>query len=192
AAPQGTLRLGPLSARPRITLIPIGIDTNVFNDTVAPKSDVIVALLPSAQLSTHLGRGTLAGTSTLSMTRYRAYASQSSNNWAEDVRFEYPLNHLDVQGAFAIASLRERPSLEIDLRVRRKIVTSAVAADTRLSPKTVIRLEATHTGTTYERAVVNGVNLPTALDGTNAAANVSLRHAFSALTTGVFAAEWLR
>ncbi|HXE80457.1 MAG TPA: outer membrane beta-barrel protein [Vicinamibacterales bacterium] len=190
-APEGGLVLGPVAARPRADLT-IGVDGNVFNEAANPKSDTMLTFVPSVELRMRFGRLNVSGTTQTAVAYFHKYANQRSVNPAQDATFELPLSRVTARGFFTAASIRERPSLEIDLRARRLVHAYGLGGDIHLLAKTVVRVQASRAATDYEGdAVFLHTNLRQALSVRNTAAAASIRHALTPLTTAVVQGEWL-
>jgi hypothetical protein len=190
-APEAGIVLGPVAARPRAEWA-VGVDGNVFNEARNPKSDATLTFVPAVELRMRLGRMSVSGTTEAAMAYFHKYANQRSVNPAHDATIELPLNRVTARGFFTVASTRERPSLEIDLRARRLVHAYGLGGDVRLRAKTVVRVQASRAATDYEGdAVFLQTNLRQALSVRNTMAAVSVRHALTPLTTAVVQGEWL-
>ncbi|MCC7125965.1 MAG: outer membrane beta-barrel protein [Acidobacteria bacterium] len=185
----GAMAIGPLTIRPQVTLANIGIDDNVFNQPTNPQSDFVFTLAPSVDVSLRIRRATIDATTAASYLHFERARGERSLNPSQSVRLEVPLNRLTFRAAYAVASTRERPGLEVDLRARRRIDTITAAVDLRLSPRTTVRVEGAETITDYRSTTVGNVNLRMMLNRRGRDTRLSVRHAVTPLTTLVFSGE---
>lgn len=188
----GTLRVGPLLTRPRLSIVNIGVDGNVFNETEDPKSDFTFSVLPAVDVQFRVRRLVLQATSGLAYQYFHEYAGERSTNGTQSLQLEWPLTRLTLRSSASFASVRERPGLEIDLRARRQVGTYAAGADLRMLSKTSLRFGASRSTTVFKSGVVDDVSLPAALNRSTETAQMSLRHSLTSLTTIVLTAEALR
>jgi hypothetical protein len=192
SAQEHALRLGPVSAFPTVTLSSLGVDTNVFNDTINPRSDTTFLLSPALELRTLFGKSSLVSLTAPSFGYFRRYANQRSKNISQTVRFERPFNRVTARAGMNIVSVRDRPALEIDTRARRLVTTYSAGVDTRVSAKTTVRAEFSRSRTAFQEGQFIGTtNLATSLNRSGEVIGLSLRHSLTALTTMVVLAERL-
>lgn len=185
-------RLGSALAFPTFTLSNLGVDTNVFNEAVNPKSDTSFAFTPAVEVRMPLGHGRLTAMSTPSFGYFQRYANQRTKGFGEDVRFEWPFNRVMARASVNAVNTRDRPGLEIDTRVRRSGLTYAAGVDVRVSSKTTVRVDASRARVAFKNnQFVGGTDLAAALNRSGDTLAFSLRHARTALTTFVLQGEWL-
>jgi hypothetical protein len=191
-AQEHSFRFGSVLAFPTVTLSSVGVDTNVFNDTIDPKQDTTFVLAPALELRTRFGKGSLVSVTAPSYGYFRRYANQRSANVSQTVRVELPFNRVTARAIMNVANMRDRPALEIDTRVRRLVTTYGGAVDTRVSAKTTVRAEFSRSRTAFQEGqLVGTTNLATALNRSGDALGVSLRYSLTTLTTLVVLAERL-
>jgi hypothetical protein len=172
----------------------LGVDRNVFNDPIDPKSDTTFLLALNMELRTRLGRGSLVSSTAPSFGYFHRYANQRTKNLSQALAFELPLNRMTMRSGMTLLNARERPALEmeIDARVRRVVRSYNAGVDTRVSAKMTVRLDVSQTHTAYDDTqLVAGTNLAAALNRSGRAIGLSLRHSLTPLTTVVLLGEWL-
>ena len=108
-------------------------------------------------------------------------------------RIDLPVNRVSLFVDQAFMTVRERPSIEIDTRVRRREDVLIGGLDLRAGSKTILRVDATRQLQKFEEeAAFESVNLAAALNRRSEVAGLSLRHRATALTTFVVLGEALR
>jgi len=135
-----TFQAGPVGVTPSLALLDLGVDTNVFNETVDPKSDRAFAMLPDAVVTLDAnqvrGQGTFGG----QYLYFDKYAEERSSNFAAQGGLEVTRARFTPWAAADLDAGRRRINHEIDLRARQ--FTSGVRAgvDARVAGRTVVTL----------------------------------------------------
>ena len=108
-AEAGRFRLGPLRFTPSIALTSLGIDDNVFNESLDPKQDTTAAVGPAVNLWMKLGRSRMTGKVSGQYLYFSQYENQRAWNTTDEGRWEVPLSRLTpfIMGAYA--NTKERP-----------------------------------------------------------------------------------
>jgi len=131
---------GPLSFQPRISLTNLGIDTNVFNDPANPTRDFTISLLPAVDARLRIGRGMLTSITGLELIYFRKATTQRSTGFNESLRFDLPLARLTPYVGGERVESHQRPTPEIDARIRQ--TTRAVSAGASLRLGSRVRVQA--------------------------------------------------
>src|SRR6185503_8588308 len=74
--PPGTLVFGPLHVTPSVRLTDLGVDNNVFNEPVDPKSDFTFTVSPQADLALRIRRLRLSYATLVDYVYYQKYESE--------------------------------------------------------------------------------------------------------------------
>jgi hypothetical protein len=188
------MRFGAIYVTPSIALRDFGVDTNVFNDTTDPKSDLTLTLAPRAQVWLPITRRFLLATSTeLGFVYFKSFASQRAVNPTIDARGDLRFNRLSVFGAHRFAWTRERANLELDARVRRRENLSRVGVALDVTPKFGVEVALYHSDFDYEtNTELRGVDLRDALQRNQRGLQVGLTHRLTSRTSLQLALETQR
>jgi hypothetical protein len=191
APATGTIVIGSLTARPRVALANVGVDSNVFNEPEAPKSDRTFTLAPAIEWQWRIRRATIDATTTGSYIHFQKFYRERSWNPSHAVGIELPFNRLTLRSGYSFVSTRERPSPEIDVRARRIVSSPTAGLDLHLGSKTVVRLDAAQTDFDFRADSVPAAALQRMLTRRSRELRLSLRYPLSSLTTLVFSGERL-
>ena len=160
---SGVLRIGPLRIAPGLTIREIGTDDNVFNESVDPKSDFVVAGTPDVSVFTRLRFVQISGYAGSEMQYYNTYESERSIGYSFKGRLDLIASRLaPFVGAGQVRN-RMRPNGEVDVRadVKNNELSGGLAyelsADSRLFAAVV------DTDVDYEDAFEDGVSLEQSL-----------------------------
>lgn len=186
------LRLGPFGITPSIDLAS-GLDTNVFNDTVDPKEDWTTTVNPKVDVWFRIGPVRFEVRNNSNFSSFNEYTDQGGLGTRNEARLDLPLNRTSWFVAQTFVNTRERPTVEVDSRVRRRDDIVTVGTNIRASSKTTFRLNATRALQRFDdEASFGGVNLATALNRRSETGALSLRYQVATLTTLVMQAEAAR
>jgi Putative beta-barrel porin 2 len=182
--------VGPLAVTPTIGLSNIGVDTNIFNQAVRPKSDFTATVSPQAQFWMGLGKGRLSGRARFDYVYFQQYATERAWNTYDDVRLELPLARLTPYATGTFLSARERPGYEIDARAQHQEGALTLGTDWRVSAKTTLEFAAWRTHINFDAdEVFSGTYLSEVLNRTVNGVRASVRHKLTPLTTFVLDTE---
>ena len=187
---RAPLQLGPLGLAPRIALTDLGVDTNVFNEYVAPRQDFTFTLSPMLDTSLRAGRSRLNVFTRADLVYFQKYSAERSLDGAVDSRFEVRGNRFTPWLTAAIESGRQRWGYEIDLRFRRVTTGFGGGVGVRLGSRTRAGMTARHHTYKHEPDVeFFGSNLSVLLDRQTLAVGTDLRYALTPLTTAIVSVE---
>ncbi len=183
-ASRARFQWGPVFLTPTLVIKEIGVDSNVFNETTAPREDFTATLSPQLLVGLRLGPVRLSATSVTDYVWYRDLVEERSVNTGTEARFDLILRRLRPFVRARFVDTRERPTLEIDARARRREPAYGAGVDMRFGGRTAVVAA-------VERQVVDfaadqtfrGVDLARALNRETRAASVALRVALTPLTT---------
>lgn len=186
------IRFGPLGITPSLS-VSSGVDTNVFNEEIDPKSDLTTAINPRAQVWFRMRRFLAEVQNSTDAVSFKEYSGQGGFSTRNDVRLELPINRVRLSLVDSFANTRQRASLEIDTRVRRQENTLTAGADVRATTKIFVRLTATRATTAFDdTASYLGINLAETLNRHAEMGTLSLRYQLTGMTTLILAAEEMR
>ena len=183
------VRIGPLWMNPSISLPNIGIDTNVFNDSLdaTPKRDFTVTASPRTDLWLRLGRTWFSGAISEDIVWYQTYASERSANSSYALAWKAPLNRVVLSTGATWVKTRARPGFEIDARVQRNEPAYTAAVEVRGFAKTFIGVRGRWTRVSFDdSAIFQGRSLSAELDRKGTSAAVTIRHDLTPLTSVTF------
>lgn len=185
---------GPFYVNPALLLKELGMDTNVFNEAVEPKSDFTFTVTPEADIAVPLARrGLLRMTVGTDIVYYAKYDSERSVDPRGTIRLEGYANRVTLFVEDAYLNTKQRLNYEIDLRARHLQNDLTGGVDVRVTPKTSFKVAGRKGRTRFdEDARVAGASqsLKETLDRDTTGASVTARYKHSSLTT--FAAKYER
>jgi hypothetical protein len=183
---QPRLRLGPFAVNPSIALTDVGVDTNVYSSATDPQQDFTAKLSPGVDIGLRMGRARLSSKTTLGFNYFqKATRYRTLDDVTQDAQIAVPLNRLTPRLVGTYARTRNRPSLEIDTRVRQFTRRFGAETDVRVGPKLQLTLGAARTSLRYENESFRDVALQGELDRVSDQAGLDIRYALTPLTTFV-------
>ena len=188
------LQAGPFYVSPSLLLKELGVDTNVFNEPDAEKSDFTFTLAPRVDVWVPVARRALFTTrAATDLVWYAKYDTERSVDPQASVRADIFVRRLRLFGEAAHQSSRQRLNYEIDLRSRHLRNDVTVGAEVKVTPRLSIEAAGRRSGIAFDAdAVFHGTSLEHALNRTTTSAVLAARHRATPLTTFVAAAEQLR
>lgn len=177
---------GAVYVNPTFAVTNIGVDTNVFNSNEAnrPQSDFTTTLTPGADAWLHVRRSIVTASVKEDLVYYRQFASERSVNGYYKVGAVVPLNRLSYNLGAGWLSARDRPGFEIDARSLRTESDAHAGFELRAWGKTFLSGTIRRSTVRFdEGAEFNGANLNQELSRVVTAADVSLRHLITPVTT---------
>jgi putative beta-barrel porin BBP2 len=150
--PPGTIVYGPLTLTPSLVIKDIGIDDNVFNEAVDPKSDFTLTLTPRASVALRARRVRLTYVSAVDYVYYDTYVSERGTNVTSEVRVAADLGRLRPYASLAGTNTRTRLNTEVDARARHHDQTYSAGLALRVASRTKLLLNARRGTIEYEPA----------------------------------------
>lgn len=183
AGAQARFQTGAFAWTPTITLRDAGLDTNVYDESVDPKSDTVAVLSPQFEGALELSRFTLETSAQADFVYFERYTDERSVNLQGALRIEVPLNRLRPFAGAGYADTRERQNSEIDLRARRTERDVMVGIGFALTPRGAVEISARRSDLAFrEGQVFREIDLASRLNRTATAAGVRFRYALTPLT----------
>src|SRR3954470_4268699 len=179
------MHVGPFYLTPALLLREAGVDSNVFNQPINPKSDFTATVTPQADIAiTFARRGLLKTTVGSDLVYYQKYSSERSVDPAVSVRGEAYAHRLTLFAEDSYLNTRERPNFEVDLRTRHLENDALAGFDLRLTPKFSVELAAKRALTEYDAdAFFAGSSLQQTLNRDTTGLVGTIRHKITPLTT---------
>ena len=182
--PNVRMRVGPLFINPTLALTNAGTDTNVFNESVNPKSDLTVTVTPGTDLWLRMGPTWLQSNIAEDLVWFQKYASERSANNRYAIKWLVPLNRLTVTPSLAYVDTRERPGFEIDTRAQRTETVYGSTVEVRAFSKIFLGATASRTQTNFDgSAEFLGINLRDELNRHVTSTTVTARDELTPLTS---------
>jgi hypothetical protein len=182
--PPGRWQAGMLHVTPLVEVRDIGIDTNLFNEAVDPKSDFTFVASPQAKASVGFPVGRLTFGSQVDLVYFQRYDTERSVNTNTNLGFELPINRLQLRGVASYLNARRRQNSEIDARVRGTEADVVLGGAVQVSGVTTLGLEVRGTRIAYNGdPVFDGEHLPSRLDRDETRLRTSFRYSVTPLTT---------
>jgi hypothetical protein len=182
--PPGTLTLGPVRITPGLLLKDMGVDNNVFNEPVDPKSDVTFTLTPRADVRFRMRRLHLGFTTATDYVYYRTYSSERGTNTYASGRVEFDLGTLKPYASATALNSRNRINAEVDARARHRDVVYAGGVTLKIASRTSVLLNGSQGSVAYEPdEEFRGINLDESLNGTRRSIDAGIAIALTPITT---------
>jgi putative beta-barrel porin BBP2 len=140
---------GAIGITPSLAIMNVGLDSNVFNEPTDPKHDFTGTFLPKADITFGVSRLRGVASTSFGGTLFSRYTEQNSFSTLNTFAAEYALHRLRPFVIGDYARIHERPSLEIDTRVRRTEADGTVGATLQLTPKTAFSASTTLSSVAY-------------------------------------------
>lgn len=148
AATNAPAHIGAFAVTPSLSITNFGLDSNVYNDANHAKRDLTTMITPSAQVRLRVGPAILAVRSRVDAMMFKQYSDQNTVSTVNSGRLDLALHRVQPFVARSFLRINDRPSAEIDARVRRLENTATVGTNLQLSH----RIAATFT---FDRAEIS-------------------------------------
>jgi Putative beta-barrel porin 2 len=164
--PPGTLVLGPLHLTPTVRLTDAGVDNNVFNEAVDPKSDFTFTVTPQADLAMRLRRLRLSYSTSVEYVYYQKYESERGTNSSATAKAEFDLGILRPYVSAQGISTRKRLNPEVDSRARHHDEIYGTGIAVSVASRTRVFVNLTRATTSFDEGeAFRGADLQQAFDG---------------------------
>jgi hypothetical protein len=182
--PEGRFRYGAISFTPSIELTDLGLDSNVFNESDAPKGDFTGTVQSSLSAGVRVGASRIGWTGRGNLNYFKRYSDQSTLGGTHRFRVDLPINRVRLFLTHGLVSAKERPTPEIDVRVRRRERSAGAGLDMQLTALTRVSV-GVDTGLVKfdQTATALDIEIAKALDRQSDRASASLMHALTPLTS---------
>jgi hypothetical protein len=187
------IQAGPVALYPSLELRDIGVDSNVFNESMEPKDDFTFTVRPGLTASLGKGAVQLIGKGAGGFVYYQTYSDQQSTNGEFEGRIETSSTRFRPYASAGWLQTNERNGYEIDARATRELSSFMGGADfelTAISALTAWVRRGRHTYAEDEQFM--GVDLADQLDFTSDLAAAGAKFAVTPITTLTVAVELQR
>jgi hypothetical protein len=184
------IQAGPVALYPTIVLRDVGIDSNVFNDSMEPKDDFTFTVNPGLRAS--LGRGPVRfiGKTSAGFVYYQTYTDQQSTNGEFQGRMETTSPRIRPFASAGWFQTSDRSGYEIDARASRAQSSFTAGIDFEVTAVTALTAWARRDRQTYaDGEKFMGVDLASQLDYTTHLAAAGAKFAVTPITTLTVAVE---
>jgi hypothetical protein len=187
------IQAGPVALSPTLELRDIGVDSNVFNESMEPKDDFTFTVRPGLTASLGTGAVRLIGKGAGGFVYYQTYTDQQSTNGEFEGRIETMSTRLRPYASAGWLQTNERNGYEIDARATRERSSFMGGADFELTAVTALTAWIRRERQTYaEGEQFMGVDLADQLDYTTDLAAAGAKFAVTPITTLTVAVELQR
>jgi hypothetical protein len=184
-------RMGPLGISPALAITDLGVDSNIFNESGAPREDFTATITPQLTARFRAGRVLLSGFNSTGFVYYLDFADERSINYVVNGRADFDGGRFQPFVAGDLQDTHERLNQEIDVRAGRMGRTGSAGLKILAGPRTAFVVSGRwhdfefDSGETFE-----GVPLSTSLNRQVDTYEASVEHALTALTTLNLTAAW--
>ena len=179
-------RLGPVLVNPTLAVPELGNDSNVFNESSAPKEDFVAKFVPQLDLFTDLGSLRVAAMVGTTFTYYHRFESERSISEQLRGRVTARLSRFRPWLGAASVGSNERTA-EIDARAKRFDRELAAGAHFDVTPLAAVSVSAHRVHVGYSDAdEYRGIVLSDELNRTTDSIAAALRFQATPLTTLTF------
>lgn len=183
-ADRAVVKMGPLAWTPSLSIPSIGVDTNVFNEAIAPRRDFTANVQPAVDGWLRLGRARFTVREQLNLMYFRRYASERAVNNSTTVTGRLDLVWGSPHASVGFVHTKDRADARIDTRATIKTRPVAAGVDFHLGGSLDIDLEGTANRVSFDDgSTFGGTSLASALDRSNRAYRGTLRYAITPPTT---------
>jgi hypothetical protein len=185
--PPGTLTLGPLRITPSLLLRDMGIDNNVFNEPVDPKTDYTATITPRADLALRIRRLHLSFGTATDYVYYQKYESERGTNTTSQARIDLDVGALKPYFTIQGVNTRSRANAEVDARARHHDVAYGTGVSFKLASRTSVVVNAAQTRVAYDEedpnVEFNGFLLTESFNGRRRTIDTGLAFALTPITS---------
>lgn len=182
--PAYPFRLGPLMFSPGVRLQQLGVDTNIFVESEAPKEDFVITATPEVNLYLRPRGMRVTGRFGADFNYFRRYADERYIAPAARGRVELLLARLRPYAGLGRIDTRDRPNREIDARARHVDTDVGAGLAYALSPVSLVYASVSRLRTDYRTGErFAGIDLERSLDRDTTTVDAGVRLSLTPLTT---------
>jgi hypothetical protein len=183
--PPGTVMIGPIHITPTLRVSDMGVDNNVFNEAVDPKTDFTFTLTPRADVLLRMRRLQFKLLTTTDYVYYRKYHSERGTNTSSSARVEADLGRLSPYASVQGVNSKSRVNNEIDVRARHRDLTYGVGVAFKIASRTSVLVNGSKTTVQYDDDAPDfrGVELEESLNGRRSTVDAGLSVALTPITS---------
>jgi hypothetical protein len=184
-----SLQLGPMAVYPTIAVRDVGVDSNVYNDQISPRSDLTSSLTSKIFAVIPIANTRFVATGIGDLVYFQTYADQRSVTGQVEGRYEVTSPGFRPFASAGFVSRGGREGYEIDARTRRTQSNVMMGADMDVTPITAITAWASRSTELFTEDDYLSVALAEQLNHHRNAAAAGARFRLTPLTTLLVAAE---
>ena len=189
-APNQPLKFGNVEVSPSLAIRDVGIDSNVYNQSIVAREDFTYTVAPYVKAVTPLGNARLAGTAGLAFVFFRTSKDQQSLNGSASGLVDVPSGRIRPSLEYGINRSRQRGG-DIDVRGLSRRTNGRAGLEAGLSGITSVVGWVARDVTRYDDdEVFRGVHLASQLDRSISTFAAGARFDLTPLTSVVAAAEF--
>ena len=182
--PPGTVTFRSLRISPSLMINDMGVDNNVFNEPVNPKSDFTFTIAPRFDVRWRIRRLLLKYTSATDYVYFRKYSSERGTNRSSTARVEVDLGRLAPYATIQGLNTKTRVNTEVDERARHHDRGYTAGVAFKFASRTSVQVNGQHTKVEYEPdEEFRGVNLEESFNGRRRGLDVGLSVALTPITS---------
>lgn len=175
---------------PAVSLLNLGIDTNVFASAEDPQRDWTATFVPATTAILRLGRAQLSGQGDLTYQYFQRFETERSLSGRGSARLDLPFNRVEFAIGATGVNTRQRQGAEITARVRRFENSVNGVVNIRVGGQTRVGITGGRTRFSFPSdAVFLETSLQRVLEREEEKAGVVLSHRVTPLTTFRVTAE---
>jgi len=187
--PDSPLLMGPLQLFPSLTLRDIGIDSNVYNESIRHE-DFTYTLSPTLKTVLPIGESRLTTRGALDFRYFQTHKDQQSTSGWLNTQLEVGSGRVRPFGTAGLVRSHERGGYDLDRRAHSLASQMKVGASLALTPVTSLTGWVVRESTRFDRTeVFDGVSLSQQLDRVNRATASGLRFDLTPFTSVISAIE---
>jgi hypothetical protein len=177
-------RFGPLGVSPTLSVTNFGFDTNVFNNSVDPRTDFTFRAAPRLQARLRSRRTLLSGTIETGLNYYAKYSDERFVDFSGNGRADFDFDRFRPYLVASRLDTRERLNAEVDARAPRVQTDVAAGARFRATSKMSFTVEARRMDLQFDEGVFfEGVPLSEMLNSTTSMVDGGVEFQLTPLTT---------
>jgi putative beta-barrel porin BBP2 len=187
--PDAPLLVGPLQLFPTLTLRDIGIDSNVYNESVRHE-DFTYTLSPTLKTVLPIGEARLTTRGALDFRYFQTFKDQQSTSGSLNTQLEVGSGRVRPFGTAGLVRSHERGGYDVDRRAYSLASQVKVGASLALTPVTSLTGWVVRESTKFDRlAMFDGVSLSQQLDRVTRGTATGLRFDLTPFTSVTSAIE---
>ena len=184
AQDEGRFVSGPLAWTPTFQLREAGVDSNVFNTPVDPKSDTVGTASAQVKSDLALGLVNAATQGSLDYVYFEHYAQERAVNGRVSTDLELPFSRVTPDIAVSWTRVKDRSGTEVDIRAPRTEWSYTLGLKSDVTPRLALTVSGGAQRVTYDKGFAfRGVDIATQLDRETVTGTVGARLALTPFTS---------
>jgi hypothetical protein len=180
---QARVHFGPLSFTPGILISNVGVDSNATNDPVTPTQDFTATVGPGVNAWFRYGRLLLTDKTTFEWLYFKKLTKQRAANLTQNERVDFAMAYFTPHVEMDYARSRQRPTLDLDARVRRITKNVVGGVDIHLGVRATLDVAAQEQHDEADHDEFDGIDLGDQLTRDTSKKSLTFERALTPLTT---------